>query len=260
MYLKFFWTVVRILLFVATPAFFAYLSSEKNIIDVLIAKNILGANINIDLVKQFFLILSVTISNLILVVIYERSLFKRKLLTAKNASLFNDFKISFLSSLATEIENPRVQNLKFRVWRKPNKFIQTINNMFRKKIKTEKLIMIELTGLTDSDTTKGLEFEITPNLQGLVGRCYNTKNIEYEEDISQLNEMYNLTKFQISKTRNTKFCLCVPIFGKNDEVVSILSLDCAEAIQIPESKEQIVADLITLFIQDLNKYFPKLFK
>lgn len=256
--------VLRILLFVFLPAVFVYLGSERNIIDVLKQDGILGDNLDVSYVKQLFLILSVSISNLILVVLYEINNHKNKATLSKNVSLINDFKASFLLSLATELNEPKVHSIKFRVWREPNKMVKmcgTIKSWIKRQPNKKILKMINVKGLSDTDTTKGLHFEIYPSLQGLVGKCYNERTILYEEDVSGQNELYNLTKYQISKTRSTKFCICFPIFNKEDRVVTIISMDSMYNIQIPSDlKEEAVANLVTIFSQDLSKYFPKLFK
>ena len=99
-----------------------------------------------------------------------------------------------------------------------------------------------------------------PTQQGLVGICYNKIEIQYEEDIVGTEAIYNLTQFQISKTRDTKFVLCFPIINKYNKVVSVISLDSIYSMRIEEKMESTIANMITIFSQDLIKYYPKLLR
>jgi len=126
----------------------------------------------------------------------------------------------------------------------------------------EKIFAIRrIPGLSDPDCPEDLFFAVTGSApQGLVGRCYSERIILYEEDFAQMAALYNLTPFQMSKTRDTRFCLCVPIFNANNRIVTVISMDCIYSIKIPQHEEAMIADMIAVFVQDLSKYFPKIYK
>jgi len=257
------WIVVRVIIFVFLPAVLAYLGSEKNLIDLLKEKHILGDGFNVSWAKQFSLVASITISNLILMAMFEYKNYKLSLTLAENLSLTTDFKTAFLSALANQLEDPHVNSIKFRVWREEKGvlvFIKKAWSILSGQQFNKRLVITEIAGLSDIDNMKDLGFEVKPTLQGLVGSCYNERIIKYEEDVTGLDSLYNLTAFQISKTRHTKFCLCVPIFNKDDKVVTVISMDSIYSISIPQEKEESVANMITVFVQDFSKYFPELFK
>jgi hypothetical protein len=257
------WIVVRVILFILIPALLAYLSADKSFIDILKDKKILGEGFNVPLAKQAFLVTSIGISNFILVAMYEFKNYKLQLSTTKNIALIHNFKTEFLSTIAIEVSDRHFNSVKIRVWKGESKFI-----LFMRKIKcnlrgqtfNKAFCTVEINGLSDIDSTNGLSFEVFPLLQGLVGKCYDEHVIKYEEDISNLNALYNLTSYQISKTRNTKFCLTVPLFNNRNEISAIISFDCIYPILIPQSLEGKVADMFTTFTQELSKYYPRLFK
>lgn len=241
----------------------SYLGSEQNLIDLLKQKRLLGDNFNIPWAKQLFLVASIAISNLVLVIMYEYKNYKLGLTSAENLSLIIDFKTAFLSACANQLGDSHVNSIKFRVWREEKGFLVFLKKTWarlRSQTICKKFIITEVPGLSDVDNMKGLSFEVNPILQGIVGKCYNERIIKYEEDVTGLDELYNLTAFQITNTRHTKFCLCIPIFDKDDKVVTIISMDSIYCIRVPQELEETVANMITVFVQELNKYFPELFK
>ena len=255
------WSLLRIAFFVFLPACLAYLGSDHSLLDVLKENKVLGENFNVPLVKQLFQVASVSITNLILISLYEYRNYKLQIIQTKNDSLISDLKTSFLSAMASELGDCHVNTIRFRVWKEDTgpafrlkKYTSRISNT---QVPRRYAIM-NIEGLSDIDNTKGLYFEVYPKVQGLVGRCFAEKIIKYEEDISKLYFLYDLTPFQISKTRGTKFSLCFPIFNDRNDIVTMISLESIYKIKIPEELEETIANMITIFAQDLTKYFPKL--
>jgi len=262
MKLRVFWIVVRVVFFSFIPAFFILLGGNNDIFNSLISNNILSENFNIERTKSVLLLLSVLISNLTLVLLYEIKNHSHHAMKNKVNLLFADFKAAFLSSLAMEAGDS-MHSLKFRVWKEPGYLWKTLEFLKSKVTKREyrkKLIWVHVNGISDAFTPKDLEFEIYPNLQGLVGKCYSEGTILYEEDVSDRNELYGLTQFQISRTRNTKFCICFPIFNAKNKVTAVISLDSFVPIKIPQDSETKLANLIAIFVQELGKYYPKLMR
>ena len=115
-------------------------------------------------------------------------------------------------------------------------------------------------GLSDPGTTNDLEFEVYPKIQGIVGRCYNIKTVYVDEDIKSNNENYNLTEYQKSKTCDVEFCLCVPIFGKDSNVIAIMSLDSTRPMPIPSKNRGELYNILYNFSKSFNEQLPELFK
>ncbi|MNC29318.1 hypothetical protein D3C75_775620 [compost metagenome] len=251
--------ILRVLFFVFVPAFLAYLASDKSIIDNLTQAKVLGEKFNVSLAKQIFLIVGILIGNLLLVVLYELKNNKSNALYSRNIVLINQVKTTFLYGLGSLIGD-NAKSIKLRVFRE-EKNLSTLIKLFKCWIKGEQFPrvfrIVHVDGLSDNDVSHSLAFEVYPQLQGLVSECYNSKEIKYEEDISTLDIQYNLTPFQVSKTRNTKFCLAIPIFNTDNNIVTIITLDCIYSISISNDAE--VANMINVFTQDLSKFFPKLY-
>lgn len=247
--------ILRIALFVFFPAFLTYLGRDNNILDVFQQTRLLGESLNISFVKEVFAIASVSISNLILITLFEINHFRLKSAISKNKSLFSDLKASFLSALATELAEPLVHSIKFRVWKEKKTWVSLFKEPLRFP-KSKIYVTIKVDGLSDTDNIQGLFYEVEPVAQGLIGRCYTERKIKYEEDMSVLDTLYNLTPYQTAKTRSTKFCMCIPIINCDNHVVTIITLESIYSIKIPHESEQVLANMITIFSQDLIKYFP----
>lgn len=256
----------RIFSFTFIPAFLSYLSTENNILDILKKNKIIDTSFDFSPFKQICLIISVIISSFVLVALFEFKNCQNRKLKAENIALVNDLKTSFLNALSIELSDLHARSIRIRIWREENNIFYKLKYLCFKLLKKnfiKKFIIKNIDGLSNNDSSlKGLYFYVQePLLQGLVGKCYNDGTIIYEEDISELDELYNLNSFQSSRTRDAKFCLCNPIPNQKEKIVTIISLDCIYSIKIQnEQTETAVANMITIFVQNLNVYFPILFK
>lgn len=77
--------------------------------------------------------------------------------------------------------------------------------------------------ISDTISNKNLHFEVTPNIQGMIGKTFERKSILIDFDVQKTD--YNLTHYQKSNTGDVKFCSTVPIFNKDNEVKAIISVD-----------------------------------
>ena len=103
--------ILRVIFFIFFPSFLIYLGSEVSLINILKKDKILGENFNIVLVKQICLISSVFITSIILVFLHEYKNYKLQLMNNKNLSLSNDLKMSFLSAIAMQLKDDRLNQL-----------------------------------------------------------------------------------------------------------------------------------------------------
>lgn len=88
--------------------------------------------------------------------------------------------------------------------------------------------------ISDSISNKNLHFEVTPNIQGMVGKTFESKSILIDFDVQQSD--YNLNHYQKSNTTDVKFCSTVPIFDKDNEVKAIISVDSEKGVTLKESE------------------------
>lgn len=114
-------------------------------------------------------------------------------------------------------------------------------------------------GFSSPDNTSDLEFEAKPNVQGMVGYCYNSKEVVYEEDLRNSSRNYNLTAYQASKTSQTQFCMCFPIMTKKDKVCLIMTFDSKQVIYIENCLRE-WKEFIIYFCYKFKENMPHLCK
>jgi|GEM_PF-1619537 hypothetical protein len=262
--MKLWGTLLRIVVFSVIPALLAYIGSDDVLLDSLLGDARWLEQLDTALIKQLAVLLSVLLTSGFLVVMYEVKHAQSQKWEKNNHMLYNDLKTAFLLALSNEIGDPHINSVEFRVYKETGtmkKIVEFLHARMQRRPYRRKFELVRIPGLSDDGGPRKLFYFVDGDtVQGLVGRCFQEKEIKYEEDISTLSALYNLTPFQISNTRSTKFCLCAPIFNAGNQIVSILSMECIYSIRIPDYKESVVADMITIFVQDLGKYFPKLVK
>ncbi len=251
--------LIKNILFTLIPACLTYLSKSDNILNYLQVNGYIGENINIPRVKDFCLILSIVLTfSLLTYNIIKAEAEKNYYLEQRNKLLgFN--KSIFISALEKATGNKNI-SLDLRIF-VPNKSLRAkIKNFFSKSKRIE-FIIKNIPVLADVGITNNLNLEVYPNPQGLVGESYKTKKMVYDPDLKTTNETsYNLTEYQISKTKDLVFCLCCPIFNTKREVISIVAFDSKREIQISKENETVFMNSFATFTQSLYEYVPDIFK
>lgn len=126
---------------------------------------------------------------------------------------------------------------------------------------SRKFIIKNIDLIAEQGITKDLQFEVFPNPQGLVGMCYDTKSVVFDDDLEHTNSnSYNLKTNQIDRTSNLKWSICCPICDNNDTVVAIMALDGKAPIKISKEKETALNKEIVAFSRMLYDSVPQLFK
>ena len=114
--------------------------------------------------------------------------------------------------------------------------------------------------IADTGITKDLQFEVSPMVEGLVGKCYRDKCVLWDDKLESTNSTkYNLDAHQISRTTDLKWSICCPIYGNTGEIVAILALDGKTTTQINDEEKQLGLEL-TAFSRMLFDAVPQLFK
>lgn len=88
--------------------------------------------------------------------------------------------------------------------------------------------------ISDPISNNDLHFEVNPNIQGMVGKTFDCKNILIDFDVQKSD--YNLSHYQKSKTSDVKFCSTVPIFDKDNEVKAIISVDSEKEVILKDGE------------------------
>lgn len=106
----------------------------------------------------------------------------------------------------------------------------------RKKIRHKKkeFHLKHFKSISDTIANKNLHFEVTPKIQGMVGKTFESKVILIDFDVQKTD--YNLTHYQKSNTMDVKFCSTVPIFNKDNEVKAIISVDSDKEVVLKDTE------------------------
>ncbi len=106
--------------------------------------------------------------------------------------------------------------------------------------------------ISDALTNKELHFEVTPSIQGMIGKTYNEKKIFIDFDVQQGD--YNLTHYQKSRTSDVKFCSTVPIFDKENEIKAIISVDSEKEVILEQNEIQEWQNSLTYYGSFIDKH------
>lgn len=260
-----------VIIFSAIPSLLSYLASSSLIFDQLIEWQILNTEIDIPHVQDCCLWLGIFLSavflsgQLFMVKIQldgalgERNgLIKmnKNILSKALGGLFDINQLDFNIRIFVP-KFPRIYAFYDMMARKKHKK-KEYKDFWKKRKKTFIIKNIDL--IADQGTTKDLEFEVSPQKNGLVGVCYNKKAVVYDDNLEKTNNTnYNLTKRQVNRTSDLKWIICCPIIDNNDNVVAIVAFDGKTPIKINASATEL-ASHISAFSNMLYDSIPQLFK
>lgn len=115
------------------------------------------------------------------------------------------------------------------------------------------LELVTIEGISDKFYHKTLYFEVNKNeTQGIVGKCYKTKKLCIDLDLSDNN--YSLTDEQVAKIGNINFCSAIPIFGDKSKINFILSVDCSKKINFTQQQQKIWEDHMKIYAAFIDKH------
>ena len=118
-------------------------------------------------------------------------------------------------------------------------------------------------GLAEPGITNDLKFQVLPEerRQGLVGECFKTKKMVYDDNLIQSNSTeYHLSEYQINKTNDLRFIIVCPVFSENGDVVAIIAFDSKNDIKVTEENKEALSNLILNYTQQLYEKVPELFR
>ena len=250
--------LIVVILFSAIPAFLSYAANSPYLLEKMVSAKILGSAFPIDLIQNVCFVLSIILSTILLScnlfltqMKYDDLLDQRGLLirmTKDNLRIV----LSELSSGFSDFD------IRFFIPRFP-KWYYLCNRLHLKYKREFAIKNIDI--IANQGATKNLRFEVFPNPQGLVGQCYRTKNMVYDDMLEKTNATeYSLTAGQISRTSNLKWSICCPIIDTNDEVVAIVAFDGTKKIHINRDKQKELSDNIFTYTRMLYDAVPQLFR
>lgn len=252
--------IVSVLCFTAIPAFLAYVASSDYFLPTLEQKGWLGQNANIQLIMDVCLWVSIILSAWLLSFNSAKAQISHESILEQRNSLVKMTKDILKESLVKNQSG--FSDLDIRIFIPKHPFL--IKLAYILHIKDPKIIYIikNIPQIADEGTTSNLEFEVSPDPQGLVGLCYNIRSVVYDDDLEKNNgdDIYNLTEYQLSRTTNLKWSICCPVFDTSNTVIAILALDGKNQITIDDNNKSEIRNQIVVFSRLLYDAVPQLFR
>lgn len=243
----------------AIPGVLTYLGSSSSFLNNLQKRGIIGEGINVNSMKEACTSLSIIFTFFLITVNTIRIQSKANEYKEQRNNLLNMTKTVFEKAFS-EIFNREEINLNIRIYVPKKTLIWKIMHKLGMAVKLE-FVVRNINGLAEPGLTNGLKFEVEPNTVGLVGECYKTRGMLYDDDLEHSNNTdYDLKMYQIDKTSNLKFSLVCPIYNERDEIISILALDSTSTLKVSNDKKNDIINSVTNFKQMLVNYIPELFK
>lgn len=255
--------IIQVIGFSLIPSILQFLATSDSCLDDLQKSNIIGSSVNIVLMKNVLLILSIILSAILLSINLAYEKIENIKVRKQRDLLIKSNKDIFIKALCSQLELDYL-DMNIRIFVPYNDRCYIIKSFFAKLFKTDikKIFVIKnIEYLSESNDMNDLKFEVYPNAQGLVGQCYKNKSIIYDENLKHKSKTnYNLTQYQKNKICDLEFSLCSPIFNSNDDIIAIVEFDSNERIPITKANKDVWKIFVTNYCQFIYDYIPDLFK
>lgn len=254
--------IIQGIIFSLVPAIFSYLGQSDNVWNYLVKKQYIGTRINISVIKDGCLVFSIVFTFIFLTFNLICSQIRENLYKKEWISFVRFNKEIFVKTL-TDALGKEYSNINIRIFIPDKPLLWRIKRIVYKKAKLS-FVIKNIEGLANPGITNNLSFEVEPTSQGLVGECYNKKQMLYDDSLETSNETnYNLNGYQINKTNNLKFILVCPLFdiNRNDRVTAVVAFDSTDPIKVDtREKKEILRLSVLNYTQQLQEYAPELFR
>ncbi|WP_133158776.1 hypothetical protein [Clostridium thermosuccinogenes] len=255
--------VLRVIFVSFIPVLLNYLAKSENCLDDLQKSGFIGQNINIRLWKDIFLLISALFTTIFLSIKLACLEANQKIIANQRESLIKYNKEIFFKALGNKLMTTD-KNINVRIFVQKKGILLHVKKILAKitngYIQYKEIFTIRnIEGLADTGITKNLSFEVCPEPQGLVGQCYKLRTIIFEDNFKRNCINYNITEYQKNKLNDIEFWLCAPIFNEKGEIISIVSFDSAQKVNISKANKSVWIDMVTNYCQFLYEYLPELF-
>lgn len=259
MYQKIAKRIFSVVFLSAVPAFLSYLANSSLVFDKLIELQFLSEKINVALIQDYCLLASILFSALALSLNLIFTQIRHDQILEQRNSLIKMNKDILSSSLGKRFLSD-TSSFDIRIFVPKYPILYDVAKKVGISKIPKKFVIKNIDLISEPGITKNLQFEVSPKEEGLVGWCYQTKSMVYDDDLEHTNDkLYMLNKNQIDRTSNLKWSICCPVMGENDDVVAIVALDGKTRINIDKGKEATLREEITAFCCMLYDSVPQLF-
>lgn len=249
---------VQGIIFTLVPAICVWLGQSDLLLN-LQAKQYIGENVNIAIVKDVSAFLGVLLTFLLLTCPLIVSEINERKYHQQRDRLIKNNKETFLNILSKILGRERCE-IDIRIFVPQNTWHDRLIKFFDKNHPIYFEIK-NLDGLANPGITEELKFQVSPKQEGLVGQCYCQRCILYDDDLENSNDTkYGLNEYQISKTSDLKFILVCPVMGANNKIEAIVSFDSKTKIVITEEGKKQLRTAVLNYTQELYELVPEFFK
>ena len=252
--------ILPVILFSAVPSVLSYLANSSYVFDKLQKNGWIGKSINIKEIQDYCLWIGIVLSAIFLSINLIRTKLKRDSYLEQRNNLISMNK----SLLANALGSTFVSNeasFDIRIFIPKHKYLYRFYDWIKNTSFPRKFIIKNISIIAEKGSTKDLQFEVFPNPQGLVGECYKTKYIIYDDKLYETNKTnYSLDNSQIARTSDLKWSICCPVFENQEKIVAIIALDGKTKITIDSEKKDALRTHLSSFSQMLFDSVPQLFK
>lgn len=248
------------IIFTTIPAVCSYASNSNILWDKLSELNILSESFNVEIAKDVLLCVGIVLSSILLglnLIIskskYDSMLHQRNALIKMNKDILADSLAKSLSSNAA--------NYDIRIFVPKHALLYRICNKLKIKRLKQKFSIKNIDIIADEGITQNLQFEVSPNQEGLVGICYNRKAMVFDDNLEKTNSIdYNMAQSQIDQTSNLKWSICCPILKEDNTIAAIMAFDGKSKINIDLTKTPSINLELLAFSRMLYETVPQLFR
>ena len=241
-------TIIYTILFSLIPALLMN-ASRTNLIKNFANNFSILANIDIDFWKDICFITGTILNTGVLATWATwRDIKLRKVKSQRN-SMAKYSKRLFLNAISIQFSHAgfgRVNLDAFvpdtNMWTRPKQWIEAL---FQGKAIFKKYY-VPIEELSDK---LGLDFEVSPSPQGVVGMCYQ----ERASFAKCKNDIILLTRYQEEETKEWKYWICVPIFDKQDDIPLIISFNSDKEGQLSRTDAEELSRKLVSYGVDLWK-------
>lgn len=254
--------VIQGVIFSLIPAVCTLLAST-DILFWIQDRQYLGKNVNVEILKVLFSVLGIFLTFLLLTINIIKSQVREKKYHKQASDLIKYTKEIMVSAMADQL-NIKYCSVNIRIF-VPQKRVRfhLKRDLFNNSSSKLYFEIKNIDGLADAGMTNNLKFQVLPSdeKQGLVGECYNSRKMIYDDNLMESNEkIYNLSEYQINKTNNLRFIIVCPTFNEEGEIDAIVAFDSVNEIKITKDNEKQFTNLILNYTQQLHEKVPELFK
>ena len=250
-------TIVGTILLTIVLGTISVLAGSTDILESWQQKGIIGQNIFVEDVKKNLIVINTflqifTISIPSIIAQYNN----RKVIEQRDSLIAN-----IKETMARALKLPNNPKFDVRIFLPKYPHLYKVLDALRISRIPKKYRIRNIDFLCDPGTTKKLEFEVKPKVEGLVGKCYETKKCVWDEHLGITNETeYNLSPAQISRTASLNWSICCPVIPEDsDDIIAVIALDGKNQLNLSHYNTKEMEKQISAFGLMLYDSVPELF-